>query len=260
VTALAVGRRAALEAVRSGRALEVLVSGSARETPGLREVLEAARGAGIAVRRVAREELDRLAADHRGVVARVARAEEPGERELARWPFGPEDLVVVLDGVADPQNLGAAARTAEAAGAAMLVSRLRRAAPVTATAVRASAGALLHLPHARVANLPRALRRLQDAGFTVAGLDHRAARTIYEEPCPAGRLALVVGSEGAGISRLVRETCDLLVALPMRGRVGSLNASAALAAALYGWVLPPRSGARLGPEAGVAQPGSASDL
>ena len=254
------GRRAALEAVRSGRAREVLVARSARGTPGLRELLETARDAGVVVRRVARAELDRVARDHHGVVARMAPLPEPGERELARWPFGPEDLVVVLDGVADPQNLGAAARTAEAAGAAMLVSRLRRAAPVSAAAVRASAGALLHLPHARVANLPRALRRLQDVGFTVACLDHRAPRTIYDEPCPAGRLALVVGSEGAGISRLVREACELLVALPMRGRVGSLNASAALAAALYGWVLPQRSGARLHPQAGVAQPGSASDL
>lgn len=253
-TALAVGRRAALEAVRSGRALEVLVSGSARETPGLREVLLAAEHAEVEVRRVGREELDRLAPDHHGVVARVAPAREPGERELAGWPFGPEDVVVVLDGVADPQNLGAAARTAEAAGAAMLVSRLRRAAPASAAAIRASAGALLHLPHARVANLPRALRRLQGAGFTVAGLDHRAPRTIYEEPCPPGRLAVVVGSEGAGISRLVREACDLLVAIPMRGRVGSLNASAALAAALYGWVLPWRAGARRSPPAAHPAP------
>jgi 23S rRNA (guanosine2251-2'-O)-methyltransferase len=107
--------------------------------------------------------------------------------------------------------------------------------------VRASAGALLHLPHARVANIARALGRLQDAGFAVIGLDADAPRTIYDEPCPEGRVALVVGSEGEGMSRLVRERCDLLVALPLTGRVGSLNASASLAAALYGYVLPART-------------------
>jgi 23S rRNA (guanosine2251-2'-O)-methyltransferase len=106
--------------------------------------------------------------------------------------------------------------------------------------VRASAGALEHLPHAVVANIARALARLQDAGFSVVGLDEGATRSIFEEGCPEGRVAVVIGSEGEGMSRLVRERCDLLVALPVKGRVGSLNASAALAAALYGFVLPAR--------------------
>jgi 23S rRNA (guanosine2251-2'-O)-methyltransferase len=134
----------------------------------------------------------------------------------------------------------AAARSAEAAGAALLVSRIRRAASVTPAAVRASAGALVHLPHARVVNVSRAIERLQGTGFVVVGLDDRAPVSIYDRPCPEGRLALVVGGEGAGMSRLVRERCDALVSLPMRGRVGSLNAGAALAAALYGYVLPSR--------------------
>jgi 23S rRNA (guanosine2251-2'-O)-methyltransferase len=173
----------------------------------------------------------------------VVRARPPAaltERELAAYPFTEDAVVVVLDGVSDPQNLGAAARSAEAAGAAMLVTRERRAAGVTPAAVRASAGALLHLPHARVANVPRALERLRELGFTVIGLEGSAPRSIEDEPCPAGRVALVVGSEDRGLSRLAREACDLLVALPMRGRVGSLNASAALAAALYAYVLPSR--------------------
>jgi len=107
-------------------------------------------------------------------------------------------------------------------------------------AVRASAGALLHLPQARVANIPRALDRLKDGGFFVVGLDAKADRTVYDDPCPAGRVAMVLGSEGRGLSRLVRETCDALVRLPMRGKVSSLNASASLAAALYAYVLPSR--------------------
>jgi 23S rRNA (guanosine2251-2'-O)-methyltransferase len=229
-----------LEAVRSGRAREVLVASGARRTPGLREVLDACARAGVEPREVSGRELDALAPDHRGVAARVEAPEPLGERELSSWPFGPEDVVVVLDGIEDPQNLGAAARSAEAAGATMLVTRTRRSADVTAAAIRASAGALLHLPHARVPNLPRALDRLHEAGFTVVGLDERAPTDVLEAAAPPGRVAVIVGSEGTGLSRLVRERCDLLVSLPMRGRVGSLNASAALAAVLYAYILPSR--------------------
>jgi 23S rRNA (guanosine2251-2'-O)-methyltransferase len=235
---VAAGRRAAAEAIAAGRAEELLlVEGG--DAPGLREVADAARDAGVGVRRTSRAELDRIASDHRGVVAtlRDAAPSALGERELASFPFTGDAVAVVLDGVTDPQNLGAAARSCEAAGVAVLVTRIRRAAGPTPAAIRASSGALLHLPHARVANIPRAIARLQDAGFTVAGLDGAADRSIYDEPCPPGRVALVVGSEGEGMSRLVRERCDLLVSLPMRGRVGSLNASASVAAALYGWVL-----------------------
>lgn len=235
------GRRAVLEAVRSGRAREVLVARSARETAALRELLQACARAGLPVREVTLPELDALAHDHHGVVARILAPEPIGERQLASWAFGPQDVLVVLDGIMDPQNLGAAARSAEAAGAAMLVTRRRRAADLTPAAVRASAGALLHLPRARVANLPRALDRLKELGFTAVGLDERAGRSVFDAAAPAGRLAIVIGSEGTGLSRLVRETCDLLVALPTHGKVASLNASAALAAVLYAYVMPSRS-------------------
>ncbi|MEO8423102.1 MAG: 23S rRNA (guanosine(2251)-2'-O)-methyltransferase RlmB [Actinomycetota bacterium] len=238
------GRRAVVEAIRAGRVSDVLVAPGVRETQGLRAVADAAAAAGIDVHETDRSELDRLAPDHQGVVARLRddaeRPRELGERDLGTFPFTDEALVVVLDGITDPQNFGAAARSAEAAGASVLVTRTRRAADVTPAAVRASAGALLHVTLARVANIPRALGRLQDVGFTVVGLDGDAPASIFDEPCPDGRVALVVGSEGAGMSRLVRERCDVLVALPMRGRVGSLNASASLAAALYGYVLPSR--------------------
>jgi 23S rRNA (guanosine2251-2'-O)-methyltransferase len=235
------GRRAVAEAVRAGMALEVLVAEGARAAGGLREALEAAERSGVPVRQVGRDELDALAPDHHGVVARVRLQAGLSERDLATWPFPEDALVVVLDGITDPQNLGAAARAADAAGAAMLVSRIRRSAGVTPASVRASAGALVHLPHARVANLARALDRLKEAGFHVVGMDASAGRTIYESVCPPGRVALVVGSEGEGMSRLVREACDELVSLPMRGHVESLNAAAALAAALYGYVLPARA-------------------
>jgi 23S rRNA (guanosine2251-2'-O)-methyltransferase len=234
------GRRAVLEAVRAGRTTTVLLARGARGTPGLRELLDAATAGGISVIEVERSELDALDADHHGVAARVHLAETIDERGLSSWSYTDDAIVVLLDGITDPHNLGASARSAEAAGAEMLVTRTRRAADVTSVALRASAGALFHLPHARVANLTRALERLKDAGFTVVGLDEGADPAAFERPCPQGRLAVVLGAEGEGISRLVRESCDVLMSLPVRGRVSSLNASAALAAALYAYVLPSR--------------------
>lgn len=235
------GKHAVLEAIAGGRAREVVVDAGARAD----DILAAAGAAGVPVRsargvahRPARG--DREGAD--GVSGRVELLPELSERDIAQRSFAEDAIVVVLDGITDPQNLGAAARSAEAAGAALLVTRQRRAAPVTPAAVRASAGALLHLPLARVANIPRALERLQAAGFTAIGLDERAPGTIYDAPAPEGRIALVVGAEDRGLSRLVAERCDELRALPMRGRVVSLNASAALSAALFGFVLPARGG------------------
>jgi 23S rRNA (guanosine2251-2'-O)-methyltransferase len=207
----------------------------------MRAVLDQAQAAGLEVMTKPRRELDAVAAENQGVVARIKGAGTAlSERDLVTFEFGQSAIVVVLEGITDPQNLGAAARSAEAAGVAMLVSRTVRAADVTAAAVRASAGALLHVPHARVANIPRALDRLKEAGFFVVGLAGEASASIYEEACPPGRVALVVGSEGEGLARLSREKCDAVVRLPMLGRVGSLNASASLAAALYGYVLASR--------------------
>lgn len=234
------GRRSVLEAVRAGLASEVLVARGSRSTLGLHEVLDAATASGVPVREVDRAELDTLSADHHGVVARVRAPDPIGERELATTAFAEDAIVVVLDGIEDPQNLGAAARSAEAAGAAMLVTRTRRAADVTPAAIRASAGALLHLPHARVANIARALERLKGAGFTVVGLDERSRTSVYDAGALEGRVAVVLGAEGAGMARLTREACDVLVSLPMGGRVDSLNASASLAAVLYALVLPSR--------------------
>lgn len=237
------GRRAVAEALRAGRVSEVLIVSSPKVTQGLRSVLDSAEAEGVPVRTVPRAKLDALADEHQGVVARVdagAGVRTFTERDLAEFPFDDDALVVVLDGITDPQNLGAAARSAEAAGAAMLVTRIRRAAEVTPAAVRASAGALMHLPHARVANVPRAIERLQDAGFWVVGLDEHADVSVYDEACPTGRVAVVIGSEGTGMSRLGRERCDRLLSLPMRGRVASLNASASLAVVLFAYVVPSR--------------------
>ncbi len=248
------GRRAVAEALRSGHARRILLANGLSASGPARALLAEADAAGVPVTRVDRAALDRHGVrDHQGVVAVVSSPAELDERALARLPLGPDTIVVVLDGIEDPQNFGAAARSAEAAGAAALVVRSRRAAPLTPAAVRASAGALLHLPVARVTNLRRTIDALKERALFVAGLDHSATATIDDTPGPDGPVALVLGAEEGGISRLVKESCDLLVAIPMHGRTGSLNASAALAVGLFGWLLRSRS-------AGVAQPGSASDL
>lgn len=238
-TVLVEGRRPVLEALRARRTIEVLVAAGSRRTSGLREVLAAADDAGVPVTEVPRERIESLASgpSHQGVVARAEPPTPLGEADLERRAWPDHARVVVLDGVTDPQNVGAIARTAEAAGAAALVLRRRRGAGLTPAAVRASAGALLHLPVAEVANISRGLGRLKQAGFWVLGLAGEAETPIGRAAPPPGRLALVLGAEDEGLSRLVRESCDELVSIPLRGRVASLNVSAAAAVALFG--LPP---------------------
>jgi 23S rRNA (guanosine2251-2'-O)-methyltransferase len=232
-----VGRRPALEAVRSGAAVEVLVASGARRTAGLRELLDAARSGGVAVRWTSRDEVAALAGGARdqGVAARIRGSRPLTEADLARRAWGRDAVVVALDGVTDPRNVGGIARTAEAAGAEALVLRRRRGATITPAAVRASAGALLHLPVAEVANVARALGRLKAAGFWVVGLHQGAGTAIGRARRPAGGLVVVLGSEGEGMSRLVREACDELLSIPMAGSVASLNVSVAAGVALYGY-------------------------
>ena len=234
------GRRPVTEAIRTGRARRLLIARGSSRTEGLRSVLAEAETAGLVVEWVEHSAIDSLGArDHQGVAAVVEPLPELDERGLASSAFDPDAVLVVLDGITDPQNLGACARSAEAAGAAMLITRKRRAAPLSAGAVKASAGALFHLPVARVANITRALEALKDRGFHVIGLDQGAPSGMHSAPTPPRPLALVVGSEDVGLSRLVRESCDELVSVPLAGRTSSLNASAALAAALFGYVLRP---------------------
>jgi 23S rRNA (guanosine2251-2'-O)-methyltransferase len=233
------GRRPALEAVRSGRAREILVARGSRETPGLREVLAEAGRASVPVRTVIPVEIaDLRLGEDQGIATIVSPPPEFDEHHLATRPFGNDALVVVLDGISDPQNFGASARSAEAAGADLLVARERRAAPLTPAAMKASAGALMHLSVARVTNLSRTLELLKDRGFYVAGLDE-TGEDLWRAPRPPGPLALVVGAEGQGLSRLVREGCDALVAIPLAGHTASLNASAALSVGLFAYARRP---------------------
>ncbi len=221
------GVRPVIEAVRSKRR-EVFEVLDAVENG---EVAEAAAASGVSVKKVPRARVEDLARGgaHQGVAARVGPYPYSDLDEILTTP---NPLVVVLDGVTDPHNLGALARTAEAAGAQALVCRRHRAARIGNVAVKASAGALIHLPVAEVPNLPRVLGALKDQGFWVVGLDADASSTVYEE-APPGRIALVVGAEGEGLSRLVGEACDAMVSIPLRGKVASLNVSVAAAVILF---------------------------
>ena len=198
--------------------------------PDLGRIADAARDAGVRVRRADRAQMDQLSTGvlHQGVVALAEGFDYRPLSELAG-----ADLLVVLDGVTDPQNLGAIARSAEAAGASGLVVRERRSAHVTAAAEKAAAGAFSWLPVALVPNIVRALGDLAEAGVWSVGLGGEASEPLWDCALLDGRVALVIGAEGTGLSRLVRERVDTMVNIPMAGRMTSLNASAAAAVALF---------------------------
>jgi 23S rRNA (guanosine2251-2'-O)-methyltransferase len=176
-------------------------------------------------------ELTRLAGspDHQGVVAEVDPYPYADPDSLLSQP---DSLIVALDQVQDPHNLGAVSRSAEAAGAAGLVIPARRSASVTAAAAKASSGAVEHLAIARVTNLAEWLARAKDAGAWIYGAE-AGAKTSWSEADLTGKVVIVLGSEGRGLRRLVAERCDLLVSIPVGGRVGSLNVSAAAAVLLF---------------------------
>jgi 23S rRNA (guanosine2251-2'-O)-methyltransferase len=225
------GVRPVIEALRSPRreVFEVL------EAAGTAEVAEAAAASGVPVQRVDRARIGELANGgvHQGIVARVGPYQYSGLDEILA---APDPLVLVLDGVTDPRNLGAILRAADGAGASGVVIPKDRAAGVTAAAVKASAGASEHVRVARETNLRRAIDRMKKSGLWVYAAEGEAEReggTPYYALDLTGPVALVLGSEGRGIRRLVREGCDGVGSIPMLGTVESLNVSVAAAILLY---------------------------
>jgi 23S rRNA (guanosine2251-2'-O)-methyltransferase len=230
------GRNSVVESLRAGiPAMALYVAGRAQEDERVAEAVQLAAEAGIAVLEAGQSELDRLTggAIHQGVALRVrpyayAHPEDFSERDGPAPP-----LIVALDGVTDPRNLGAVARSAAAFGATGLVVPSRRSAGVTAGAWKASAGALARLPVAQAVNLTRAIEGYKKAGFFVAGLDAEGTTDLRDMPIAGGPMVLVVGSEGRGLSRVVANACDLLVSIPMFSGNESLNAGIAASIALY---------------------------
>jgi 23S rRNA (guanosine2251-2'-O)-methyltransferase len=232
------GRRPVEEALRSGRRIRrILVAEGAEARGTLATILAAAAAAGVSVERVPRAALDRTAETraHQGVVAEAEPFRYRSWREALRRAErrGEPPLLLALDGVEDPGNVGALLRSAEAAGCHGVILRARRAAPVTPAAEKASAGAVEHLVVDRVPNLARALAECRRAGLWVVGLDASAAEPLFGCALLREPVVLVVGSEARGLSRLVAERADLLVRIPMAGRVASLSAPAAGTVALF---------------------------
>jgi 23S rRNA (guanosine2251-2'-O)-methyltransferase len=218
----------ALKALRPVERVHVAKGAGAR----VQEVIDACRKAGVQVRFEERGSLDRISrgAVHQGVVAIAGEQKYAGLEDL----LVRGQLVVVLDGVEDPHNLGAVARTAHAAGAAGIVIPERRATGVTPAAAKAAAGALEHLPVARVSNVNRALDQLKNARFWIYGLDERGEdsydRVTFNTPT-----AIVAGGEGKGLHQQVKKHCDALVRIPLAGNIASLNVSVAVGIVLFEW-------------------------
>ncbi len=228
------GRNAVLEALRAGRrrAYALAVAGSARAEGTLGTILALAEERHLPVREVEREELDRLAPGHQGI-ALEASPYPYADFDALVGRTGPEALFLLLDLIEDPQNLGTLLRTADAVGVAGVVIPARRAASVTPAVSNASAGAVEYLPVAQVTNLVQAMEALRAAGVWLAGLEDLPEATLYDQADWSSPTALVVGSEGRGMRRLVRERCDFVVRLPMAGHVTSLNAAVAGSIVLY---------------------------
>ena len=230
---LLVGRNPIREALKSGAPLEKLLVAEGDLSGAARDIVRMAREAGVVVQFVERYRLDQIYPAHQGLLAfRSARAYATIEDILARArERGEEPLVVVLDQVTDPNNLGAIIRSSECAGAHGVVIPERRAAGLTPACEKAAAGALAHLPVARVKNLNRALEELKRAGLWIVAAALEGENALTADL--SGPLALVIGSEGEGISRLTLSLCDRRVTLPMLGKISSLNASVAAGVLLY---------------------------
>jgi 23S rRNA (guanosine2251-2'-O)-methyltransferase len=233
------GIHAVKEALEAGRAFDRIVIARGRQDTRVEEIVQLARGRNISVRFEDRSQLDRLAdsKDHQGVVAITApRAAATLDEILAAanagTDHGGKGLIVLLDGVEDPHNLGAIIRTALAAGAHGVVIPERRAAGLTDTVARTSAGALAHLPVAKVTNLVRSMEELKEAGYWLIGLDETADKS-YTQADYTSPVGIVLGGEGKGLHELTRKRCDFVVSLPTSGPVKSLNVSVAAGVVLF---------------------------
>ena len=235
------GRNAVKEAVKAGRSIDKILV-QTEPDGSLREIVALAKEAKVIVHEVIRKKLDEVClpfghggktANHQGIVAYTAGVEycEVSDILALAAEKGEKPFVVVLDGVEDPHNLGSIIRSADCAGAHGVILGKHRSAPVTAAAVKASAGASEHMLIARVVNISAVLEELKTAGLWIAGADMEG-ESMYRQDM-TGAFALVIGNEGEGLSRLVRERCDYLVSIPMGGHVDSLNAGVAAGILLF---------------------------
>ena len=230
------GRNAVIEALRTGTAIDKIYLARGETDKTLGHIASKARDAGIAVVDADRRKLDAMSRthSHQGVIALAAVREYVTVDSILKIAEdrGEKPLLVVCDEISDPHNLGAILRTAECAGAHGVIIPKRRSAGLTAIVAKTSAGAVSYVPVARVANISATLKELQDKGVWIFGTAAGGNTSLYKADLK-GAAAIVIGSEGDGMSRLVAESCDFLVSIPMKGKISSLNASAAAAILLY---------------------------
>ncbi len=230
------GRNAVIEALRAGTAIDKIYLAKGDTDSALGHIANTARANGVVVVNADRRKLDEMSRTHahQGVIAVAAVREYASIEDIFRRAEeqGEAPLIVLCDELSDPHNLGAVIRTAECAGAHGVVIPKRRSAGLTAIVAKTSAGAVSHIPVARVPNLTALMKELQKRGVWIFGAEMNGTTSLYEADLK-GPAAIVIGSEGSGMSRLVAETCDFTVSIPMKGKINSLNASAAAAILLY---------------------------
>ena len=230
------GRNAVIEALRAGEAIDKIYIMKGDTDSALGHIASTARAKGIVVVDADKRKLDNMSRTHahQGVIAMAAVREYASVEDIlaAARERGEPPLIVVCDELSDPHNLGAVIRTAECAGAHGVIIPKRRSAGLTAVVAKTSAGAVAHVPVARVPNITALLKQLKDEGVWVFGTAAQGNTSLYKADLK-GPAAIVIGSEGDGMSRLVAENCDFTVSIPMFGKINSLNASAAAAVLLY---------------------------
>ena len=230
------GRNAVIEALRAGASIDKIFIQKGETDKTLGHIASTARAAGVVVVDADKRKLDFMSRTHahQGVIALASVREYVSVEDILNIARekGENSLIVVCDEISDPHNLGAIIRTAECAGAHGVIIPKRRSAGLTSIVGKTSAGAVSYVPVARVPNIPALLEQLQKEGVWVFGTAAEGTTTLYSADLK-GPAAIVIGSEGEGMTRLVREKCDFLVSIPMKGKISSLNASAAAAILLY---------------------------
>ena len=229
------GRNAVLEVLKSGRDIEKIIVQKGNVEGTIRRIVGLAKEKGVVVQEVVKQKLDEMSQtkNHQGVIAIVSEHEYADVEDIinSAESKGEKPFIIILDNITDPHNLGAIIRTAECAGAHGVIIPKRRSVGLTAIVGKTSAGAIEYMPVARVTNIARTIDDLKSRGIWVACAD--MGGDDYFDASLDGALALVIGSEGEGVSRLVKEKCDFTVSIPMYGKISSLNASVAAALLMY---------------------------
>ncbi|MCM3786547.1 23S rRNA (guanosine(2251)-2'-O)-methyltransferase RlmB [Neobacillus mesonae] len=231
------GKHSVIEALRSGRTLNKVWIAEQAQKHLAAPVIAEAKKAGIIIQQVDKRKLDQMVPgiQHQGVVAQAAPYQYAEVEDIlaVAKEKGEAPFLVLLDEIEDPHNLGSILRTADCTGAHGVIVPKRRSAQVTATVSKTSAGAAEYVPVARVSNLAQTIEDLKEAGVWVVGTDVRATEPVFGNGVFTGPVAVVIGNEGKGMGRLIREKCDVLVKLPMNGQINSLNASVAAGVVMY---------------------------